>query len=543
MPATWPICRPPGRASARCSPPTRASTSPASSKARKAAYRMILEAFWKGDLDGASPASSTTCLRDLRRGRRSSARRTASSSTTGWSTIEQALIAEAPARPRRGRRHRPLRSRYRRGHPQHRGRGGRRLAERRGPDPRPLDLPPRHLARAIPTGCWSKPTRKSERRTSRALALAPSLILSACATRPRRDAAGRRRPHRPRRRSRRRPSRRSAAPGQCGRGRRRAGRAAAVHDRRPMRAARCGLPDQLPGAAPPPGPVGPDPARLGAHCAPSGDSRACGCARPSSATFRLGPGRRRARPSPPAITSPRSRARATPLPGYEVPIYRDAARPGPLHRADGTARARPDRRDRHCVLYYTRAEIEDGALAGRGLEIAWAADPVELFFLQIQGSGRLRLPDGSVMRIGYADQNGREYVAIGRLLRDAASCRRAAPTCRRSRPGCAPNPEEGRALMRENLTYIFFQELTGPGPLGALGRAGDPAGTVAADPKFVPLGRAGVPDARPARGQRPVGGAGYRRGDQGRQPLRHLLGRGRRGDARSPAACRPRARR
>ena len=59
-----------------------------------------------------------------------------------------------------------------------------------------------------------------------------------------------------------------------------------------------------------------------------------------------------------------------------------------------------------------------GRSAGRGLEIGWAADPIELFFLQIQGSGRLKLPDGQVMRIGYADQNGREYVAIGRLLRD-----------------------------------------------------------------------------------------------------------------------------
>ena len=66
----------------------------------------------------------------------------------------------------------------------------------------------------------------------------------------------------------------------------------------------------------------------------------------------------------------------------------------------------------------TARAIEDGALAGRGLEIAWAADPVDLFFLQIQGSGRLRLPDGGVMRIGYAGQNGRDYVAIGRLLRE-----------------------------------------------------------------------------------------------------------------------------
>ena len=82
-------------------------------------------------------------------------------------------------------------------------------------------------------------------------------------------------------------------------------------------------------------------------------------------------------------------------------------------------RARPDRlrRASACPII-TRAEIEDGALAGRGLEIAWAADPIDLFFLQIQGSGRLRCPTASVMRIGYAGQNGREYVAIGRLMRE-----------------------------------------------------------------------------------------------------------------------------
>ena len=68
-----------------------------------------------------------------------------------------------------------------------------------------------------------------------------------------------------------------------------------------------------------------------------------------------------------------------------------------------------------CTLYYTRAEIEDGALANKGLELAWAKDPVDLFFLEIQGSGRVRMPDGTIMRIGYAGQNGRDYVAIGRL--------------------------------------------------------------------------------------------------------------------------------
>ena len=125
-----------------------------------------------------------------------------------------------------------------------------------------------------------------------------------------------------------------------------------------------------------------------------------------------------------------------------------------------------------CVLYYTRAEIEDGALANRGLEIGWAADPIELFFLQIQGSGRLLLPDGGVMRIGYASQNGREYVAIGRLLRERNLLPPGGATMGDIVAWIRANPEEGRALMRENLSYIFFRELTGPGPLGALNVAG-----------------------------------------------------------------------
>jgi hypothetical protein len=89
------------------------------------------------------------------------------------------------------------------------------------------------------------------------------------------------------------------------------------------------------------------------------------------------------------------------------------------------------------------------------------------------------------------------------------------------------NPEEGRAIMRENLSYIFFQELTGPGPLGSLGLPVTPRVTVAADPKFVPLGRRSCSQLdrrkRTASGSRRI-----RRRDQGRQPLRHLLGRRRR---------------
>ena len=177
----------------------------------------------------------------------------------------------------------------------------------------------------------------------------------------------------------------------------------------------------------------------------------------------------------------------TPQPGY-IPIYKA---PGDLlrcTRADGqTGRGRIDETGT-CTLYYTRAEIEDGILAGKGLEIAWAADPVDLFFLEIQGSGRVRFPDGSVMRLGYADQNGREYVAIGRLLRERGILPPGGANMQAIKDWMRANPDQGKALMRENLSYIFFRELTGPGPLGALNVPVSPRATVAADPKFVPLG-------------------------------------------------------
>lgn len=196
----------------------------------------------------------------------------------------------------------------------------------------------------------------------------------------------------------------------------------------------------------------------------------------------------------PEIAGSRTRA-----PGYGVPVYAkppDLLDANPLTGARG--RGRLDEAGNY-VLYHDRAAIEAGALAGRGLEIAWAADTIDLFFLQIQGSGRLRLPDGSVMRIGYGGQNGREYVAIGRRLREQGILTEGI-TMQRIVAWLRANPEAGRALMRENLSYIFFQELTGPGPLGALGRPVTPRASVAADPKFVPLGApvllSGMSDAR-----------------------------------------------
>jgi len=178
----------------------------------------------------------------------------------------------------------------------------------------------------------------------------------------------------------------------------------------------------------------------------------------------------------------------TPAPGYEVPIY---GKPDDLVRCtkpDGTTgRGRIDETGT-CVLYFTRAEIDDGALAGRGLELGWAADPIELFFLEIQGSGRIKLPDGQVMRVGYADQNGRDYVAIGRLLRDRGILPPGGANMDSIVSWMRAQPDGGKSLMRENLSYIFFKELTGPGPLGALNVAVAARSSVAADPRFVPLG-------------------------------------------------------
>jgi membrane-bound lytic murein transglycosylase A len=176
-----------------------------------------------------------------------------------------------------------------------------------------------------------------------------------------------------------------------------------------------------------------------------------------------------------------------PLPGY-VPIYQAPPDLIRCTKPDGTGgRGRIDESGT-CTLYYTRAEIEDGVLAGKGLELAWAKDPVELFFVEIQGSGRIRFPDGSVMRVGYASQNGRDYVAIGRLLRDHGVMPPGQANMQSIKDWIRANPDAGKALMRENTSYIFFKEVTGPGPLGALNVPVTPHATVAADPNYVPLG-------------------------------------------------------
>ena len=145
---------------------------------------------------------------------------------------------------------------------------------------------------------------------------------------------------------------------------------------------------------------------------------------------------------------------------------------------------------RRVVPYYDRSEIESGYGALAGKEIAWVDDPIELFFLQIQGSGRVLLENGETLRLGYADQNGHPYRSIGRRLVDQGDL----PLERASMGGikgwAVKNPDRVRELLDHNASYVFFRELPGnlPGPIGALGVPLTPRRSLAVDRSIVPLG-------------------------------------------------------
>lgn len=179
--------------------------------------------------------------------------------------------------------------------------------------------------------------------------------------------------------------------------------------------------------------------------------------------------------------------------GYATPIYR---RPPELVDVDlglfsdalKGKKIRGKVQGSNFVPFDERAAIEAGVLAGRGLELAWAADTVEFFFLQVQGSGRLRLPDGSIMRIGYDSQNGRDYTGIGKLMKDRGLLGAGQTSMQGIMDYLRSHPEEGKAIMNENKSFVFFREVNGAGPPGAMGLPVTGRASVAADPKFVPLG-------------------------------------------------------
>ena len=141
--------------------------------------------------------------------------------------------------------------------------------------------------------------------------------------------------------------------------------------------------------------------------------------------------------------------------------------------------------------YFSRAAIDgQGVLKGKGREIVWLDDPVERFFLHIQGSGQIRLPRGERMRVGYAGDNGRSYRSIGRYLLDQGVLSPGQASTQGIRRYLAAHPRERDAILFQNPRYIFFKALaTGSsGPVGSLGVPLTPGRSLAADPSIYPLG-------------------------------------------------------
>jgi membrane-bound lytic murein transglycosylase A len=174
---------------------------------------------------------------------------------------------------------------------------------------------------------------------------------------------------------------------------------------------------------------------------------------------------------------PEVEARLSPGKEFRVPLYRrphdlvdvsDENRPAGWH-----PNLRFGRRTREGIIpFYDRGEIEGGALSGRGLELAYLRDFVTAFFIHVQGSARLRLKDGRTLRIAFDGKSGHPYASIGRLAVERGILSREAAHSQGLEAWLRAHPEEGRALMRENRSFIFFR-VTGQaedeGPIGAAG--------------------------------------------------------------------------
>ncbi len=176
---------------------------------------------------------------------------------------------------------------------------------------------------------------------------------------------------------------------------------------------------------------------------------------------------------------------------YRYPVY---GLPGDLVVVDLAAlypelrhmRLRGRLEGRRVVPYYSRQEIET---QGAAPVLAWVADPVELFFLQIQGSGQIRLENGERLRLGYADQNGHPYRSLGRFLVERGELPLERASMQGIQAWAQANPDKLSEALNANPSYVFFREReAGPGPLGALGVALTPGYSIAVDPRHVPLG-------------------------------------------------------
>lgn len=143
---------------------------------------------------------------------------------------------------------------------------------------------------------------------------------------------------------------------------------------------------------------------------------------------------------------------------------------------------------RSVVPVPTRVEIERGALSGRNLEMIWVDSPVDAFFLHIQGSGRVIMDDGRIVRLGYAGKNGRPYFAIGRELIRRGAIAEEQMSMQAIRSWLAAHPQEADEVMAKNPSFVFFRQVDGSGPVGAQNAVLTPERSLAVDPAFIPLG-------------------------------------------------------
>jgi membrane-bound lytic murein transglycosylase A len=142
------------------------------------------------------------------------------------------------------------------------------------------------------------------------------------------------------------------------------------------------------------------------------------------------------------------------------------------------------------VPYYNRGEIDSGKAPLQGRELFWVDNAVDLFFLQIQGSGRIELPDGSLVKVGYAEQNGHPYNSIGKKLVEMGAFKIEESSMQNIKLWAAQHPEKLTSLLEQNSSYVFFRELPNglPAPLGALGVPLTNEYSLAVDARTIPLG-------------------------------------------------------
>lgn len=210
---------------------------------------------------------------------------------------------------------------------------------------------------------------------------------------------------------------------------------------------------------------------------------------------------------------PLLRGSLSPDPRYPYPLYRPppdlvTVELGELFPALQGRRVRGRLAGRRVVPYYSRAEIDGGGRPLAGHELVWVDDPVAAFFLHIQGSGRIRLEDGRVLGIGYADQNGHPYRAIGRTLVEMGALALEEVNLFSLRDWLRAHPRRAAEVLHSNPSYVFFRLRPAPaaGPIGSLGVPLTAGRSLAVDPRVVPLGLPVWLDSR-----RPEDGRPYRR--------------------------------